>query len=159
MNNNETLFDKAIQNLNCAKIIYNSDLIEDEAYLNYVGYHLQQAVELAIKNELELNGIEYNKTHDIEQLIELANEYDIDLKITNYIDDKAEMFSSWEAKTRYIKNYKLEKRKVSRAIVEVEKFIDDIIKQETLTQDNKKNMQDNSNSRYIDRDITEDLFE
>ena len=56
-NDNETLLDKAIQNLNCAMVIYNSELIEDEAYLNYVGYHLQQAVELSIKNTLEMSGI------------------------------------------------------------------------------------------------------
>lgn len=89
-NENETLLDKAIQNLNCAITIYNSELIKDEAYLNYVGYHLQQAVELAIKYTLEMCGIEYSKTHDIEQLIQLANSYDIDLAITEvkkYIDN------------------------------------------------------------------------
>ena len=122
-NNNETLLDKAVQNLNCAKILYNSELLEDEAYLNYVGYHLQQAVELSIKYILEMNGIEYSKTHDIEQLIQLASESNVDLYISDYIYDKAEMFSSWEAKTRYIMNYKLEKRKVSNAIIEVEKYI------------------------------------
>ncbi len=42
------------------------------------------------------------------------------------------MFSSWEAKTRYIKNYKLEKIKVSTAIVEVEKYIDLLIKNNNL---------------------------
>ncbi len=131
-NDNETLLDKAIQNLNCAMVIYNSELIEDEAYLNYVGYHLQQAVELSIKNTLEMSGIEYSKTHNIEQLIQLANNYDIDLGITDYIDDKAEMFSSWEAKTRYIKNYKLERRKVEKAITEVEKYIDNLIKQKDI---------------------------
>ena len=59
--NNETLLDKAVQNLNCATIIFNSNLVQDEVYLNYVGYHLQQAVELSIKYTLENNGVEYNK--------------------------------------------------------------------------------------------------
>ena len=122
-NQSETLLDKAVQNLNCAKTIYDSKLIEDEAYLNYVGYHLQQAVELSIKYLLEMNGVEYGWTHDIEQLILLSKEREIDLCIPKYIDDRAEMFSSWESKTRYIKNYKLEKRKVSAALVEVEKYI------------------------------------
>lgn len=60
-NNNETLLDKSIQNLNYAKILYSSELTLDEAYLNYVGYHLQQAVELSIKYMLEMNGVEYSK--------------------------------------------------------------------------------------------------
>ena len=124
MNNmNETLLDKAVQNLNCAKTLYNSELIFDEAYLNYVGYHLQQAVELSIKYMLEINGVEYSKTHDIEQLIQLAKNNNVELYISNYIYEKAEMFSSWEAKTRYIMNYKLEKNKVSTAIIEVEKYM------------------------------------
>lgn len=126
-NKNETLLDKAIQNFNCAKILYNSELIKDEAYLNYVGYHLQQAVELSIKYQLEMNGIEYSKTHDIDQLIQLAKNYEIDLFLTDYIDDKSEMFSSWEAKTRYIINYKLEKKKVSTAIDEVEKYLNGLV--------------------------------
>lgn len=131
-NNNETLLDKAIQNLNCAKILYSSELTLDEAYLNYVGYHLQQAVELSIKYMLEMNGIEYSKTHDIEQLIQLAKINDVKLYVTDYIDDKAEMFSSWEAKTRYIMNYKLEKRKVSTAIIETEKYIDILLNKKTI---------------------------
>lgn len=125
-NENETLFDKAIQNYNCALTLYNSELIEDEAYFNYIGYHLQQVVELAMKDTLEINGVEYGKTHDIEQLIQLGNSTGVDLHITDYIDDKAEMFSSWEAKTRYIKNYKLERRKVETALKEVKKYIDAI---------------------------------
>ena len=133
----ETLLDKAVQNLNCAKALYNSELVEDEAYLNYVGYHLQQAVELSIKYQLELNGVEYNKTHDIEQLIQLAKASGVELFITDYIDDKAEMFSSWEAKTRYILNYKLEERKVSVALTEVDKYISSLINQKDLLFENK----------------------
>lgn len=144
-NENETLLDKAIQNLNCAITIYNSELIEDEAYLNYVGYHLQQVVELSIKHTLEMCGVEYSKTHNIEQLIQLANSYNVDLSITDYIYDKAEMFSSWEAKTRYIKNYKLEKKKVSTAVIEVQKYIDNLIKQKDILLENNNVEEDYDN--------------
>ena len=51
----ESLLDKAIQNYNVAVNIRNT-LSDDEAYLNYVGYHLQQAVELALKHIMEING-------------------------------------------------------------------------------------------------------
>ena len=65
--NNETLFDKAKQNLKVAESIYSTIAINDEAYLNYVGYHIQQALELSIKYMLEMNGVNYPKTHDIDQ--------------------------------------------------------------------------------------------
>ena len=134
----ETLLDKAVQNINIAKTIYYSELIADEAYFNYVGYHLQQAVELSMKYLLEKNGVEYSKTHSIEQLIKLGNESNIDLHITEYIDNKAEMFSSWESQTRYIISYKLEKRKVSQALTEVENYLVRII-------DNENSMNEENN--------------
>lgn len=119
----ETLFDKAIQNFNVAKIIYSTTATDDEAYLNYVGYHLQQSVELTIKYILEMNGIEYPKSHDIEQLIRLANRNNVNLFLTEYIEEHSEMFSSWEAKTRYILNYRLEEKKINKAIDALEKYL------------------------------------
>lgn len=109
--NNETLFDKAKQNLKVAESIYSTIAINDEAYLNYVGYHIQQALELSIKYMLEMNGVNYPKTHDIDQLIRLANINNVELYLNEYIDDHSEMFSLWEARTRYILNYRLEKEK------------------------------------------------
>ena len=41
---NETLFDKAIQNMEIAKLIRRSMKSDDEAYLNYIGYHIQNAI-------------------------------------------------------------------------------------------------------------------
>lgn len=138
-NNYETLLDKAIQNLNCAEIIYSSELIHDEAYLNYVGYHLQQAVELSLKHMLEMNGVEAIRTHEIEQIIQLAKERNVDLMLTKFIYERAEMFTSWEAKTRYIKNYKLEHNKVAEAIKEVRIYIDTLSKAKLVEQDNRSN--------------------
>ena len=138
-NNYETLLDKAIQNLNCAEIIYNSELIHDEAYLNYVGYHLQQAVELSLKHMLEMNGVEAIRTHEIEQIIQLAKERNVDLMLTKFIYERAEMFTSWEAKTRYIKNYKLEHNKVAEAIKEVRIYIDTLRKAKLVEQDKRSN--------------------
>lgn len=124
----ETLFDKAIQNLNCAVILYNSDLSNDEAYLNYVGFHLQQTVELLIKFILEINGIEYKNAYKTEQLILLSQENNVNLFFTGYIYDKVEMFSAWEMRTRQIINPKLERNKVKEAITEVIKYLDIIDK-------------------------------
>ena len=122
--NNETLFDKAKQNLRVAESIYSTIAINDEAYLNYVGYHIQQALELSIKYMLEMNGVNYPKTHDIDQLIRLANINNVDLYLNEYIDDHSEMFSLWEARTRYILNYRLEKRKIERSLTETKSYLD-----------------------------------
>lgn len=119
----ETLFDKAKQNFHVAKNIHNlAD--EDEAYLNYVAYHLQQSVELTLKFYLENNGVHYPKTHDIDQLIRILRTQEIACPFTEYIDDHSEMFSLWKARTRYVLNFSAERVKVERAISEVGKFLD-----------------------------------
>ena len=123
----ETLLDKAKQNVNVAKMIFNSSR-GDEIYLNYIGYILQQAVELAVKHGMECFGIEYPRIHDIEQLILKCKDEGIDIGITDYVDDHSEMFTQWEAKTRYIKNYRLESRKIEKALEEVPKLIESIDK-------------------------------
>lgn len=123
----ETLFDKSVQNLNCAVVIYNSDLL-DEAYLDYVGFHLQQTVELLVKFILEMNGVEYRNSYEIEQLILLSQENNVNLFFTDYIYDKVEMFSAWQMRTRQIINPKLERNKVKEAITEVIKYLDIIDK-------------------------------
>ena len=126
---NETLLDKAEQNLNVARQLYVTLANDDEAFLNYVGYHLQQAVELSIKYTLEMNGVNYPKVHDIDQLIHLAKQNHVDLLLGEYIDDHSEMFSLWEARTRYVLNYRLEKRKIDRALNEVTDYLE-VIKKE-----------------------------
>lgn len=139
--NNETLFDKAKQNLKVAESIYSTIAINDEAYLNYVGYHIQQALELSIKYMLEMNGVNYPKTHDIDQLIRLANINNVELYLNEYIDDHSEMFSLWEARTRYILNYRLEKRKIERSLTETKSYLDVIEKMISHHLDNDESLE------------------
>ena len=96
----------------------------NEEYLNYIGYHLQQAVELNLKYQLEMSGIEYPKTHDIDQLLRIGKENGADLLVTEYIEDHSEMFSLWEARTRYVLNYHLEERKIDVALKGVKELLD-----------------------------------
>lgn len=118
----ETLLDKSISNYNVAVMIRNQ-MGSDEAYLNYIGYHLQQAVELNLKYQLEMSGIEYPKTHDIDQLLRIGKENGADLLVTEYIEDHSEMFSLWEARTRYVLNYHLEERKIDVALKGVKELL------------------------------------
>lgn len=75
---------------------------------------------------MECFGVEYPRTHDIEQLILKCKDDGIDVGVTDYIDDHSEMFTQWEAKTRYIKNYRLESRKITKALSEVPIFLDSV---------------------------------
>lgn len=117
-----TLFDKAVANLKSARLLVDNSA-GDEEQLNFAGYHLQQAVELAIKFLLEQDGVEYPKTHDIDQLIRIANESKVDLCLSEYVEEHAEMLSVWEAKARYILGYSIESRKIQRALTEVDDYL------------------------------------
>ncbi len=117
-----TLYGKAAANFKSAKLLLdNAD--GDEEQLNLAGYHLQQALELTLKYLLEQDGIEYPKTHDIDQLIRIGNESRVDLQLSEYLIDHAEMFSLWEAKARYILGYAIEARKLERALSEIDDYL------------------------------------
>lgn len=122
MTNERTLFDKAVSNLQVARIVF-AHAADDEGQLNIVGFHLQQAMELALKYLLEQDGIEYPKTHDIDQLIRIGREANVDLYLSEYLEDHAEMFSQWEAKSRYVIGYAIESRKAERALQEVDDYL------------------------------------
>ena len=122
----QTLLDKAIDNYEIACALFEL-YADDEAKLNFVGCHLEQAVELFIKHTLEINGVKYKQTHDITVLMEQCQSAGLQIPGEEYIDDNSEMFTSWESKTRYIKDYYIQKRKVAKAIQNLR----EIIKKET----------------------------
>ena len=125
----QTLFDKSVANLLSARILFEH-ASGDEEQLNVVGYHLQQAMELALKYLLEQHGVEYPRTHDIDQLIRMGHDAQADLYLPEYLEDHAEMFSQWEAKARYVLGYAIEARKIERALGEVDDYLADIARRE-----------------------------
>ena len=120
-----SLLDISINNYNSAFVLYQN-LWGDEAELNIVGFHLQQCLEICVKYLLELEGIRYPKTHDIEVLERLALDNSVDLHFSEYLHEHTEMFSAWEAKSRYIIDYVLEKEKVQKALKELETYLKEI---------------------------------
>lgn len=128
MNRTSNLFDKALTNFDCAKLIRSSIQEEDEEMINLVGYHLQQAVELSIKYTLELNGVVYPNVHRIEDLLRIAKSSNVDLHINEYIKEHDALLSSWEANTRYIIGFLVELEKIDKAIKELEKYFKALIK-------------------------------
>ncbi len=117
-----TLYGKAAANFRSAKLLLDH-ANGDEEQLNLAGYHLQQALELTLKYLLEQDGVEYPKTHDIDQLIRIGNERGVDLRLSEYLTDHAEMFSMWEARSRYVLDYAIEARKLERALSEVDDYL------------------------------------
>lgn len=101
---------------------------DDPYYINMSAYHLQQSVEMTLKYEMEQNGIEFQKTHNITQLIQMIRASGADIDIPDFIDDASERFTVWEATARYELNNFVEFRKINDAIPHVRGFINDAIR-------------------------------
>ncbi len=123
MGERKTFLDRALGNYKVAELTLQT-MSNDDVCLDICAYHLQQTIELVLKYILELNGIEYPKTHKIEQLIQIAADNDVDLFLTEYIDDHSEMLSSWEAESRYKSSFSVELRKLNKAIKEIGVYLD-----------------------------------
>ncbi len=96
----------------------------DEAYMNSVAYHLQQAVEKTLKAFLECVGVTVPNTHDISRLVRMSQNNGSRVVITEWIDDKSDMLTRWETDTRYDIDYCVEKNKVLEGLSEVKHFLD-----------------------------------
>ena len=96
---NETYLDIAKQNLKAATAIQQA-YPNDDGMINFVGYHLQQTIELALKHILDINAIKFPKTHEIGDLVELLpeayTEYVADIKNNSALHQNV-----WGAKYPY----------------------------------------------------------
>lgn len=107
----ETLYDRAASNLKMAELNYKF-ITDDPFQLNLVGYLLQQATELLLKHYLEINAVNYPYTHDIKALISAIESNKIELKFPDNFYLFSDTLTKWEAKSRYIKNYFLERKEI-----------------------------------------------
>lgn len=138
----ETLLDMANTQYRIAKVLYKS-IGEDEAFINAIGYHLQQSAELAIKHLLETSAVKYPKTHDIGELLGmLPDNFD-----TSLLTPISGLLTSWEAKTRYIKDYRLSVRQIDAGLKDVGEFLK-----------YAANPDDDIISKYISDDEREDFL-
>ena len=119
----ETLLDKAKKDIAAAEALYRQPEA-DELFLDAVSYHIQQAVEKALKYQMEESGIHYDYEHDIQNLIDTALAGDKNIIVTDYIKENTDMLTNWESKTRYITGYRVVKERVDIAIKEARKFVD-----------------------------------
>ena len=119
----ETLLDRALRNFKAAQVNYQYRT-DDEFFLNLTGYLLQQATELALKHVLEINGIKYPRTHNIDELLGLLP-VSLGYRLDNLFM-MAGTITNWESKSRYIKNYFLEERQIKLGFRVVEEFLRDV---------------------------------
>jgi len=96
----------------------------DEAYMNTVAYHLQQAVEKTLKAFLECVGVTVPNTHDIDKLVRMSKNNGSRVLLTEWIEEKADMLTRWETDTRYDMDYCVERDKVTAGLVQVKRFLD-----------------------------------
>lgn len=115
------LFRSARMDLETAKALWKASW-DDEMILNNAAYHLQQAVEKVLKGSLECVGVTVPNTHKITKLLSMAANNGANLVITDWIDEHSEMLSEWEAESRYNMDFLVEKRKLDKAVDEIQIF-------------------------------------
>jgi len=76
-------------------------LDQDDAFLDDCCYNLQQAIELALKYLVELNGENYVENHDIRAQINKLKNIGVNLPFEADLRHLAAIINSWEAESRY----------------------------------------------------------
>ncbi|MCD8023335.1 MAG: HEPN domain-containing protein [Lachnospiraceae bacterium] len=107
----------------------------EEANMNYVAYHLQQAVEKSLKAFLECVGVTVPNTHDIDKLVRMSKNNGSAVEITDWIEEKADMRTRWETDTRYDIDYFVEKKQATAGLEEIGKYLEINGLKETLREE------------------------
>lgn len=91
--------------------------LPDEFAVRGCSYHIQQAVEKQLKVVLLVNGTNYPRTHNIQELLNTIKDNGIDIgeELADDIEDISDSLSSWEALSRYEAHSSFTERKYSRA--------------------------------------------
>ncbi|MCC8046623.1 MAG: HEPN domain-containing protein [Clostridiales bacterium] len=115
----------------------------DEAYINNVAYHLQQAVEKTLVAFLECVGVTVPNTHDIDKLVRMSKNNGSSVIVTQWIEDKADMLTRWETDTRYDIDYCVERNKAVEGLEKIKEFLDvnglkEELREELETEEQKK---------------------
>ncbi len=116
MNENKTLLDLAYEDLEVAKLAYESP----KMLLAASAYHVEQAIEKGIKFFAQENGFDYEKTHDLVALVDFIEQGGVHVPLEEYLYDQLETLENWEVRSRYFTNFNVKPNKVKRLIDEVE---------------------------------------
>lgn len=100
--------------------------IQDEVYLNYIAYHVQQATEKMLKFQLEVEGSKYPHTHKISVLIDAC--LGLEIVIPQLLEDYDVVISEWATGTRYDSSFVTSKRQLYKVIECLEEWFLEIDK-------------------------------
>ena len=141
MNENKTLLDLAYEDLEVAKLAFESP----KGLLAASIYHIEQAIEKGIKFFAQENGFDYEKTYDLVTLVDIIEQGGVHVPLEKYLYDQLETLESWEIRSRYFTNFDVKPNKVKRLIDEVEVSLGNIkeeldkkYKSQGIEFDNKK---------------------
>lgn len=126
-----TLLDKARSSLRGA---VNFASTGDEADFSWSAFHIQQAVEMAMKYALELCGVDYAEIHSIPKLARCFPESQdfVPEHILEELEaERGIALSTWEASSRYDNSFLTSKRLLDRNIDFAEMLIECVADGET----------------------------
>lgn len=97
---------KGIERSKTARDLFNRSKIEtnNSVLIDMCCYDLQQALEFMLKGIIEINGNDYNKSHDLRAHIQELYKLEDELlnNILNEISLRAATFNEWQTKSRYM---------------------------------------------------------
>ncbi|MDR1664019.1 MAG: HEPN domain-containing protein [Clostridiales bacterium] len=119
MAEHKSLLDGAKADLNVSRVILSA--YDDDLSVNLAAYHVQQAVEKALKFRINMLGEIYPLTHNIEHLTDKL------LKLGDPVPDwlliEANRITEYENKARYVLGFVTSKNKISSLITLTEELI------------------------------------
>lgn len=103
----------------------------DDVAPSYAAYHVSQSVEKILKVCLKEYGVNYTKTHRIEDLLVLLPEGQslIAPEYLDWLEDQAVTLYDWESKTRYVEDYIVTRRHVQRVYDGAQRLYTSIVAQ------------------------------
>lgn len=111
-----SLLARARADIEIAKLLLTDEgnPTHDEMITDQSAYHVQQAIEKALKYQIEMKGIEYKKIHNLAGLIDQAEQ--AGLKIPERLKERSFVISDWEASSRYNDDFSAVKADIKDAI-------------------------------------------
>lgn len=110
------ILDKAEKDMVAVEELMKSQRVSSDI----IGFHVQQAIEKLLKVLLAANGIQYRKTHDIRELIDLLE--DNGIKVPQTLSDLDE-FTPYAIEYRYEDmSYEMEEIDINRSFQKIKEL-------------------------------------
>jgi HEPN domain-containing protein len=120
MNGKISLLDRAKRDLESCRILLER-AESDELFQDLAAYHVQQAIEKALKFWLCMLDIQYPKTHDVIVLMDKLES--VKQTIPDWLNENGDLINDYANKTRYSTSIVGTKRKIRELCDDAERLI------------------------------------